>query len=216
MFLCLAVRIHVRYLMRIRYPAGIQVVCVLSCLTWCVKGAMPECLCSVSVCLSLASVFNYGSRFLCVCILPPVCLYLAVHFSCVSQCPCVFSCLRYYQAVHRSVCLGVYVSSCPCFCASSSLCAILGCLFSSESLFVCLRESKLFLAARVCPAASWLMWSCYPCICVKVILVVDDEARDSLPEELSFGLVLTIFESKGLEFDDVLLYNFFKDSTVSA
>ena len=46
--------------------------------------------------------------------------------------------------------------------------------------------------------------------------MVDDEARDSLPEELSFGLVLTIFESKGLEFDDVLLYNFFKDSTVSA
>ncbi|XP_053381229.1 TPR and ankyrin repeat-containing protein 1-like [Mercenaria mercenaria] len=49
----------------------------------------------------------------------------------------------------------------------------------------------------------------------QVILVYDEEARDSLPEELSCGLVLTIFESKGLEFDDVLLYNFFKDSQAS-
>ncbi|XP_053381233.1 TPR and ankyrin repeat-containing protein 1-like [Mercenaria mercenaria] len=49
----------------------------------------------------------------------------------------------------------------------------------------------------------------------QVILVVNDEARDCLPEELSCGLVLTIYESKGLEFDDVLLYNFFKDSQAS-
>ncbi|XP_053388237.1 LOW QUALITY PROTEIN: TPR and ankyrin repeat-containing protein 1-like [Mercenaria mercenaria] len=50
----------------------------------------------------------------------------------------------------------------------------------------------------------------------QVILVVNDEARDCLPEELSCGLVLTIYESKGLEFDDVLLYNFFKDSQASS
>jgi DNA helicase IV len=49
---------------------------------------------------------------------------------------------------------------------------------------------------------------------VKVILVVSEEARNSLPEELSVGLVLTIYEAKGLEFDDVLLYNFFTDSQV--
>lgn len=48
----------------------------------------------------------------------------------------------------------------------------------------------------------------------QVILVVSEEARNSLPEDLSLGLVLTIFEAKGLEFDDVLLYNFFKDSQV--
>jgi hypothetical protein len=48
----------------------------------------------------------------------------------------------------------------------------------------------------------------------QAILVVNDEARDNLPEELGFGLVLTIYESKGLEFDDILLYNFFKDSQV--
>ncbi|XP_070564892.1 LOW QUALITY PROTEIN: TPR and ankyrin repeat-containing protein 1-like [Ptychodera flava] len=46
----------------------------------------------------------------------------------------------------------------------------------------------------------------------QVILVANEEAKDALPKELSLGLVLTIYESKGLEFDDVLLYNFFKDS----
>jgi ATP-dependent exoDNAse (exonuclease V) beta subunit len=48
----------------------------------------------------------------------------------------------------------------------------------------------------------------------QVILVVSDEVRDSLPEELSLALVMTIYEAKGLEFDDVLIYNFFKDSQV--
>ena len=43
---------------------------------------------------------------------------------------------------------------------------------------------------------------------------MNDAARESLPEELRFAIVLTIFESKGLEFDDILLYNFFKDSQV--
>ncbi|KAL3888638.1 hypothetical protein ACJMK2_001003 [Sinanodonta woodiana] len=46
----------------------------------------------------------------------------------------------------------------------------------------------------------------------QVILVVDEAARKLVPEELRFGLILTIYEAKGLEFDDVLLYNFFKDS----
>ncbi|XP_061175910.1 TPR and ankyrin repeat-containing protein 1-like [Saccostrea echinata] len=46
----------------------------------------------------------------------------------------------------------------------------------------------------------------------QAILVVNEEARDSLPEELQHGIVLTIYEAKGLEFDDILLYNFFKDS----
>ncbi|XP_059158005.1 TPR and ankyrin repeat-containing protein 1-like isoform X2 [Physella acuta] len=46
----------------------------------------------------------------------------------------------------------------------------------------------------------------------QAILVVNDEAKEHLPEELSTAVVLTIYESKGLEFDDVLIYNFFKDS----
>ena len=41
--------------------------------------------------------------------------------------------------------------------------------------------------------------------------MVSDEARNNLPEELRQGLVLTIYEAKGLEFDDILPYNFFKD-----
>ncbi|CAB4029118.1 TPR and ankyrin repeat-containing 1-like [Paramuricea clavata] len=48
----------------------------------------------------------------------------------------------------------------------------------------------------------------------QVILVASDEVRDSLPEELRLALVMTIYEAKGLEFDDVLIYNFFKDSQV--
>ena len=49
----------------------------------------------------------------------------------------------------------------------------------------------------------------------QVILVQSKEAKDSLPSILKGAIVLTIFEAKGLEFDDVLLYNFFTDSMVS-
>ena len=48
----------------------------------------------------------------------------------------------------------------------------------------------------------------------QAILVASNEARESLHEDLSHALVLTIYEAKGLEFDDVLVYNFFKDSQV--
>ena len=48
----------------------------------------------------------------------------------------------------------------------------------------------------------------------QVVLVASEEARESIPEELKHGLVMTIYEAKGLEFDDVLIYNFFKDSQV--
>ncbi|XP_048451512.1 TPR and ankyrin repeat-containing protein 1 isoform X2 [Rhincodon typus] len=46
----------------------------------------------------------------------------------------------------------------------------------------------------------------------QVILVTNEKAKDAIPEELNLALVLTIYEAKGLEFDDVLLYNFFTDS----
>ena len=49
----------------------------------------------------------------------------------------------------------------------------------------------------------------------QVILVQSQQARDNLPRILKGALVFTIFEAKGLEFDDVLLYNFFSDSMVS-
>ena len=48
----------------------------------------------------------------------------------------------------------------------------------------------------------------------QVILVTSDEVKESLPVELNRALVMTIYEAKGLEFDDVLIYNFFKDSQV--
>ncbi|KAL0068396.1 hypothetical protein AAF712_004474 [Marasmius tenuissimus] len=48
----------------------------------------------------------------------------------------------------------------------------------------------------------------------QCILVRDAEAKERLKEEMGddIGLVLTIYDSKGLEFNDVLLYNFFEDS----
>lgn len=48
----------------------------------------------------------------------------------------------------------------------------------------------------------------------QAVLVANDTARDNLPDELQHGIVLTIYEAKGLEFDDVLLYNFFQASQV--
>nr|KAF6421423.1 hypothetical protein HJG59_018697 [Molossus molossus] len=46
----------------------------------------------------------------------------------------------------------------------------------------------------------------------QVILVANEMAKEKIPEELELALVLTVYEAKGLEFDDVLLYNFFTDS----
>ena len=49
----------------------------------------------------------------------------------------------------------------------------------------------------------------------QVIIVQSEEAKKKIPDVLKAGIVLTVFESKGLEFDDVLLYDFFKYSQVS-
>ncbi|CAG8508973.1 11648_t:CDS:10 [Diversispora eburnea] len=45
----------------------------------------------------------------------------------------------------------------------------------------------------------------------QVIIVRDKKTKDRL-KTYKLGLVLTIYEAKGMEFDDVLLYNFFTDS----
>ncbi|KAH0558796.1 hypothetical protein GP486_004564 [Trichoglossum hirsutum] len=48
----------------------------------------------------------------------------------------------------------------------------------------------------------------------QVILVRDEEAKKNLQEEIGdIALILTILQSKGMEFDDVLLYNFFSESS---
>ena len=49
----------------------------------------------------------------------------------------------------------------------------------------------------------------------QVIIVQSEDAKRALPNELQAGIALTVFEAKGLEFDDVLLYDFFKDSKVN-
>lgn len=46
----------------------------------------------------------------------------------------------------------------------------------------------------------------------QAVLVRSQAAKETLPEEFDGALVLTIFEAKGLEFDDVFIYNFFTDS----
>jgi len=47
----------------------------------------------------------------------------------------------------------------------------------------------------------------------QVVLVRDDSMKDRvLSENGEVALVLTILESKGMEFDDVLLLDFFSDS----
>ncbi|KAI0770957.1 hypothetical protein BD413DRAFT_613484 [Trametes elegans] len=49
----------------------------------------------------------------------------------------------------------------------------------------------------------------------QCILVRDEIAREKLRAQVGdIGLILTLYESKGLEFNDVLLFNFFEDSTV--
>ena len=49
----------------------------------------------------------------------------------------------------------------------------------------------------------------------QAIIVQSEKAKHNLPDQLKGGIVLTVYEAKGLEFDDVLLYNFFSDSKVS-
>ncbi len=51
----------------------------------------------------------------------------------------------------------------------------------------------------------------------QVILVRDDETKHKLRSEIGdMALILTILESKGMEFDDVLLYDFFSGSSCSS
>ncbi len=46
----------------------------------------------------------------------------------------------------------------------------------------------------------------------QVILVRDETSKKEMDEYFPNALVMTILESKGLEFKDVILVNFFKDS----
>jgi hypothetical protein len=51
----------------------------------------------------------------------------------------------------------------------------------------------------------------------QCILVRDNEAFEKLYKEVGeVGMIMTIYDSKGLEFNDVFLYNFFEDSPIDA
>lgn len=51
----------------------------------------------------------------------------------------------------------------------------------------------------------------------QVVLVRDNEAKANLKSTMGdSALILTILESKGMEFDDVVLYDFFSGSSHSA
>lgn len=49
----------------------------------------------------------------------------------------------------------------------------------------------------------------------QCIIVRNNETKKKLRDELPSALILTVFESKGMEFEDVLVYNFFSDSLFS-
>ena len=49
----------------------------------------------------------------------------------------------------------------------------------------------------------------------QVVIVRDQESKSTLPEFLKQALCLTVYEAKGLEFDDVILFNFFNGSPVA-
>ena len=50
--------------------------------------------------------------------------------------------------------------------------------------------------------------------CNQVIIVRDQQNKENLPPILKHALCLTVYEAKGLEFDQVILYNFFAESPV--
>jgi ATP-dependent exoDNAse (exonuclease V) beta subunit len=51
----------------------------------------------------------------------------------------------------------------------------------------------------------------------QVIIVRDDNAKRNMKKLVGdSALIMTVFQSKGMEFNDVLLYNFFTDSSASS
>ncbi|KAJ7576870.1 hypothetical protein C8J56DRAFT_1171170 [Mycena floridula] len=51
----------------------------------------------------------------------------------------------------------------------------------------------------------------------QCIIVRDEQARENLQKQVGdIGIIMTIYDAKGLEFNDILLLNFFKDSSLDA
>ena len=49
-----------------------------------------------------------------------------------------------------------------------------------------------------------------------MVIVREQAQKDNLPDFLMNMLCLTVFEAKGLEFDDVILYNFFNSGEIAS
>ena len=49
-----------------------------------------------------------------------------------------------------------------------------------------------------------------------MIIVRDQHVKEELPDFMKTMLCLTVYESKGLEFDDVILFNFFAMGEIKA
>ena len=52
--------------------------------------------------------------------------------------------------------------------------------------------------------------------CNQCVIVRDQHHKDRLPDFLQNMLVLTVYEAKGLEFDDVILFNFFNSQEIAS
>lgn len=71
-------------------------------------------------------------------------------------------------------------------------------------------QSKQFLFGEQ-SSGGYIELGAYQCILVR-----NESAKKSLQAQVGdIGLIMTLYESKGLEFNDVLLYNFFEDSNTS-
>ncbi|KAI0258663.1 hypothetical protein BC834DRAFT_696808 [Gloeopeniophorella convolvens] len=80
------------------------------------------------------------------------------------------------------------------------------------------KELPVFFSSEQLPSSAHGFFSVLPGVLVKLgsqqcIIVRDEAARIKVKEEIGRpGTILTVFGSKGLEYDDVILYNFFEDS----
>ncbi|KAH9065001.1 hypothetical protein EDB87DRAFT_1756197 [Lactarius vividus] len=80
------------------------------------------------------------------------------------------------------------------------------------------EEIPVFFHSRCLPSRErdfFLLSTGRPCMLGsnQCIIVRDEAARQKLRSDIGrVGIVLTLFNSKGLEYDDVILYNFFEES----
>ena len=77
-------------------------------------------------------------------------------------------------------------------------------------LYSCKEDDLLLALSANGPELSMIDFGAH-----QVVLMQSKAAKEKLPQFLKNAIVLTISEAKGMQFDDVLIYNFFTDSMVS-